>query len=120
MSNWRKAATTIDRVGQRGLLHSLVSMLLLHNLQQRRTERTFQPAGHQREYPFVVVEMCNQFTGKMRCWLGIPFHQFFHYFEQSRRTVTDGGDEPIRPKVGLLALPLLLLDLDREGAQTFE
>jgi hypothetical protein len=29
----RKAATTVDRIGERGLLYSLVSMLLLHHLQ---------------------------------------------------------------------------------------
>src|SRR5439155_3991931 len=42
----RKAATTIDRIGERGLLYGLVPMFLLHNLEQRRTERAFQPAAH--------------------------------------------------------------------------
>src|SRR4029077_621802 len=32
----------------------------------------------------------------------------------------DSCDEPICPEIGLLAFPLLLVDLDREGAQTFE
>src|SRR6476620_774399 len=32
----------------------------------------------------------------------------------------DGGDKPICPEIGLLAFSLLLVYLDREGAQTFE
>jgi len=77
----RKAAATIDRIGERGLLYGLAPMFLLHNLEQRRTERAFQPAAHQREHPLFVVEMRHQFARKMRRRLGIPFHQFFHHLE---------------------------------------
>ena len=80
----REASTTIDRIGERGLLHGLVTMFLLHYLEQRRTERAFQPAAHHRERSLVVVEMRHQFARKMRRRLRIPFHDFFHYFEQSR------------------------------------
>src|SRR5439155_19283528 len=80
----RKAPTTIDRIGKRGLLYRLVPMFLLHNLEQRRTERAFQPAAHHRERSLVVVKMRHQFARKMRCRLRIPFHELFHYFEQSR------------------------------------
>ena len=34
--------------------------------------------------------------------------------------MTDGGDKPICPEIGLLAFPLLLVDLDRERAKTLE
>src|ERR1700730_3000191 len=80
----RKAATTIDRIGKGGLLYGLVPMFLLHNLEQRRTERAFQPAAHHRERSLVIVEVRHQFARKMRRGLGISFHEFFHYFEQSR------------------------------------
>src|SRR5438874_6604829 len=80
----RETPTTIDRIGKRGLLYGLVSMFLLHDLEQRRTERAFQPAAHHRERSLVVVKMRHQFARKMRCRLRIPFHELFHYFEQSR------------------------------------
>ena len=50
----------------------------------------------------------------------MTFHQFFHHPEQPRRAVARGSDEPIGPKIRLFALPLLLLDLDRERTQAFE
>src|SRR4029079_18639474 len=80
----RKAATTIDCIRERGLLYRLVPMFLLHDLEQRRTERTFQPAAHHRQRSLVVVEMRHQFARKMRRRLRSPFHELFHYFEQSR------------------------------------
>src|SRR5207249_8598850 len=80
----RKATTTIDRIGERCLLYGLVPMFLLHKLEQRRTERAFQPAAHHRERSLVVVEIRHQFARKMRRRLGISFHELLHYFEQSR------------------------------------
>src|ERR1039458_9379916 len=56
----------------------------------------------------------------MRSRLWMPFYKFFHPPEQARRTATHGGNEPIRPKVSLLALALLFVDLDRDRAQAFE
>src|SRR4029077_7237617 len=95
-------------------------MFLLHDLEQRRTERTLQPAAHHRERSLVVVEMRHKLARKMRRRLRIPVHESFHYFEQSRRSVSDGRDKPVCPEIGLLAFPLLLVDLDRERAKTFE
>ena len=34
--------------------------------------------------------------------------------------MANGGDKPICPEIGLFAFPLLLVDLDRERAKTFE
>ncbi|KAG0506319.1 MAG: hypothetical protein Udaeo_02920 [Candidatus Udaeobacter sp.] len=34
--------------------------------------------------------------------------------------MSDCGDKPVCPEIGLLAFPLLLVDLDRERAKTFE
>src|SRR5262245_43855475 len=56
----------------------------------------------------------------MRGRLRVARHQGFHHPEQLRRTVARGRYEPIGPKISLLALALLLLDLYRERAQAFE
>ncbi len=83
----RKAAATIDHIGERGLLHRLAPMFLLNDFEQRRAKSALQPAAHHRERCLFVVEMRHQFARKMRRRLGMTFHEFLHHLKQLRRTM---------------------------------
>ena len=105
-------AATADHIRQRSLLHHLAAVLLLHDLDHRRSEATIEPDAHHRQRRLLIVEMRHQFAGKMRGRLRMPPDQLRHQFDQPLRAAPRPGDETVRPEICCFALSLELFDLD--------
>ena len=94
-------------------------MFLLDHLEQRRAQRPFKPARDDRQRRLFIVEMGYQLARKMCRRLRMTLHQFLSHREQPLGAPPRRRDKAVCPKVRLLASTLELLNLNRQGAQTF-
>ncbi len=96
-----------EGVADRDLVLCLAVLLARAQLAERRVKDPFQPALNRRTGSLFIVEVVDQLKGKIRARPGLVFRQLRHDREQGGGVPPVGGDKPVRPEIGDLAVSQL-------------